>query len=250
MIKKSLQIVKKESAVNENGGIVSFVASTDTEDRYGDVIDQNGWELDSYRSNPVILLNHNPLDLPIGRGEVEIRDGKLMIDIEFDMGDPLAAEVARKAEAGFLHSVSVGFRSLESTKRSALPTEHKAAGGDGVWFAKSELLEVSIVTIPANPQASAVRSHDDFDAKIRNMIRGEIAAIPSLQLRHILDVTETDETITITFSKPPEEVEEVEEVEEEPQEMAAHDDDDTETMEDDTEDKDFNLAALAAFLSQ
>jgi len=243
MIKKALSIVRKEASTNESGGFVSFVASTNTEDRYGDVIDQAGWNLASYEKNPVVLLNHNPMALPIGRGLVEVKDGSLMIDVEFDLGDPTGAEVARKADAGFLHSVSVGFRAIESTPRSKLPTEHKHSGSDGVFFSRSELLEVSIVTIPANPDASiSARSHDDLDDRIRSIVRGEVGAIPSLQLRHILDVSETDDSITITFSKPIEETPADEEIEEEIEE-------ETETM-DETEDKDFNLAALAAFLSQ
>lgn len=251
MLKKSLTLVRREAATNKNGGIVSFVASTATEDRYGDVIDQRGWNLKSYEKNPVVLLNHNPLSLPIGRGEVEVRGDKLMIDVEFDIDDNTGAEVARKAAAGFLHSVSVGFRAIESTPRSKLPVEHKHAGNDGVYFSKCELLEVSIVTIPANPEANiASRSNDDLDTRIRSMIRGEIEAIPSLMLRHILDITETEDSISITFSKPVEELPEDEEIEEEI--IADYDEEaETETMEKkSTEENDSNLAALAAFLSR
>ena len=69
--------------------VVSFVASTANPDRYGDVINQRGWSLAKYRKNPVILLNHNANQLPIGRGEVDVIDGQLMVDIEFDMAIPL-----------------------------------------------------------------------------------------------------------------------------------------------------------------
>jgi len=252
MIKKSLTLVRREAATNENGGIVSFVASTATEDRYGDVIEQGerAWSLSSYVRNPIVLLNHNPLSLPIGRGVVEATDNALIIDVEFDLDDPTGKEVARKADAGFLHSVSVGFRAIESTPRSKLPVEHKHAGSDGVYFSKCELLEVSIVTIPANPEANiSSRSNDDLDTRIRSMIRGEIEAIPSLMLRHILDITETEDSISITFSKPVEELPEDEEIEEEI--ISDYDEEaETETMEKSTEENDSNLAALAAFLSR
>jgi len=245
MIKKALSIERKEAAGNNSGSVVSFVASTDNEDRYGDIINQEGWNLESYKSNPVVLLNHNPMSLPIGRGLVEVRDGALEIDVEFDTGDDgIGREIARKVDAGFLHSVSVGFRAVEFTPRSKLPSDHRYhSENKGTYFSSSELLEVSIVTIPANPDASiSARSNDDLDARIRSIVRGEIGAIPSLKLRHILDLTENEESITITFAKPVEEYPEDEEIEDEIEE-------ETETI-DETEEKDFHLAALAAFLSQ
>ena len=72
----------------KDGPVVSFIASTANADRYGDVINQRGWDLSKYRQNPVILLNHNANALPIGKGEVDVVDGKLMVDVEFDMDDP------------------------------------------------------------------------------------------------------------------------------------------------------------------
>ena len=92
---------------SKDSPVVSFIASTANADRYGDVINQGGWDLSKYKQNPVILLNHNANSLPIGKGEVEVVDGKLMVDVKFDMDDPQAAEVARKTKAGFLNAVSV-----------------------------------------------------------------------------------------------------------------------------------------------
>ena len=80
------------------GDLVSFVASTANADRYGDVINQGGWDLSKYKQNPVILLNHNANSLPIGKGVVDVVDGQLMVDVEFDMDDPQAKEVARKTK--------------------------------------------------------------------------------------------------------------------------------------------------------
>ena len=116
------EIVTRKAAEGQKD-IVSFVASTSNADRYGDIINQNGWSLDKYRKNPVILLNHNASQLPIGRGEVEVIDGKLMVDVEFDMGDPVAAEVARKTKEGYMGAVSVGFNAISSTPRSMLNQE-------------------------------------------------------------------------------------------------------------------------------
>ena len=152
--------------------VVSFVASTANPDRYGDVINQRGWSLAKYRKNPVILLNHNANQLPIGRGEVDVIDGQLMVDIEFDMGDPIAAEVARKTKEGFMGAVSVGFNPIESTPRSMLSKDDPHYGQRGEYFERAELLEISIVTIPANGEAVAAKSMN-----IREIVRLEVEAL-------------------------------------------------------------------------
>ena len=69
--------IKKYS--KKKGDRVSFIASTDDVDRYSDIIDQKGWQLDNYKKNPVILFNHNSQALPIGKGYPKIQNGKLEI---------------------------------------------------------------------------------------------------------------------------------------------------------------------------
>lgn len=172
------------------GDLVSFVASTANADRYGDVINQGGWDLSKFRQNPVILLNHNANALPIGKGIVDVVDGQLMVDVEFDMDDPQAKEVARKTKAGFLNAVSVGFNPIDSTPRSMLEKSHPAHGQSGQYFDKAELLEISIVTIPANGDAVAAKGYDmqNRNFKISN-------------LKHILDVEMTDETVIVTYAR-------------------------------------------------
>ena len=172
------------------GDLVSFVASTANADRYGDVINQAGWDLSKFRQNPVILLNHNSNALPIGKGIVDVVDGQLMVDIEFDMDDPQAKEVARKTKAGFLNAVSVGFNPIDSTPRSMLEKSHPAHGQSGQYFDKAELLEISIVTIPANGDAVAAKG---YEMKNRNF---KIS-----NLKHILEVEMTEDTVIVTYAR-------------------------------------------------
>jgi HK97 family phage prohead protease len=225
--------------------VVSFIASTANADRYGDVINQGGWDLSKYKQNPVILLNHNANSLPIGKGDVEVVDGKLMVDVRFDMDDPQAAEVARKTKAGFLNAVSVGFNPVDATPRSMLEKSHPAHGKSGQYFERAELLEISIVTIPANGEAVAAKGYDMQDRSFK------ISA-----LKHILDVEMRDDVVIVTYARteqPDEEIEEVEEIEEamdEPEIEEGYGDDD----EDDEDKKDKFLtpqerAFLTALLS-
>ena len=209
MYRKSLVVKKASGRPRKNK--ITFVASTDSVDRYGDVINQEGWNIEAYERNPVVLLNHNANSLPIGRGAVKVKDGQLMIDVEFDKDDELAQRVERKARNGFLNAVSVGFNPLEAVERSKLPKDHPAyTERGGNYFNKSELLEVSIVTIPANSEATtlAAKNAPQIDRlTIRDLVVEE--------LKHILEVEQLEDgKYRIVFAG-----EEMEQEEEEPEEI-------------------------------
>ena len=203
---------------------VSFVASSATPDRYGDIIDQKGWILASYKKNPVVLLNHDSNQLPIGKGNVYMRNDQLTIDVEFDSEDPRAKEVERKAKKGFMNAVSVGFRPLESKSRSELPTDHKYYGQRGMYYSKAELLEVSIVTIPANGEATMLEQKF-YNAMKEEILREVKSAIQDNLIvnKHILDVKEEDDRYIVSFAKAEMEMEEDAMKEEEEEEKGGHD---------------------------
>lgn len=190
-----------------------FVASTSAPDRYGDIVAQN-WDLASYKRNPIILLNHNANALPIGKGSVDVVDGALQVDVAFDMDDPIGAEVARKTKAGFMSAVSVGFNPIASTPRSQLPKDHVAYGTKGTYFEKAELLEVSVVTIPANGDA----------VSIRNFVN-QHRAVKVSSLKHILDVEMRDDVVIVTYARH-----DLEEMPEEEEGMHEDDEDSKEEM--------------------
>ena len=196
MIIKNLKIQRIETDIQKKDNLsMSFVASTPTADRYNDIISIDAWNLSSYKSNPIILFNHDPTALPIGKGDVEIIDGKLLIDIHFDKKDPVAAEIGRKCKEGYLNAVSVGFSPLESIERSALPDDHEYKSNEGNYYTSVELLEVSVVTIPANSEAVAAK-------KYRN--NRSIA-------KHILEILEEEGRYLIAIKKEQKEEEVVEE---------------------------------------
>jgi len=149
--------IAEEKNVSKNGP-VTFVASTATPDRYDDIVDQKGWDLRAFQRNPVVLFNHNPNQMPIGKGKAYLKDGALMIDVEFDKNDPDAQKIESKVRGGFINAVSVGFQPSETIPRSRLSAESPYYGKTGMYFPKSELLEVSIVTIPANNEATLAKN--------------------------------------------------------------------------------------------
>jgi len=127
-----------------------FTASTADQDRDGEVIDVSGWDLKNFKKNPVIMFAHDYRTLPIGRAtKIGVRDGKLVNNVEFPPEGTyeFADIVERLVGAGFLKTESVGF----------MPK--KWEDGDGGektprrTYTKQELLEISIVPVPSNPNA-------------------------------------------------------------------------------------------------
>src|SRR6185503_15155295 len=63
---------------------LDFTISTSDVDRYGDTIAADGWKLESYRKNPVVLWMHDNSLLPVAKAaNVRIEEGKLKARAEF-----------------------------------------------------------------------------------------------------------------------------------------------------------------------
>ena len=138
---------------------VLFVASTGNPDRYADIVDQQTWRLDNYRANPVVLVNHDySVQSTVGSGAVEVMDGNLTLEVVKWSSKPLASEVKVDVDDGIINAVSVGFRPGRMIPRSQMPEEDPRRGERGYVYYDCELLEVSIVTIPANAEALAAKT--------------------------------------------------------------------------------------------
>lgn len=128
-------------------------ASDGTLDRYDEIIDPAGWQLDDYRRNPVIQNAHNYGDIifTIGRAEkTAVEDGALVQAWRFASAQNPMAKIARDLYRGrFLTASSVGFIPREWVNGDKGSDYRRK-------YTKSELLEVSAVGIPANPSALAL----------------------------------------------------------------------------------------------
>jgi len=123
------------------------VVSTASVDRDKDMIDPKGWRLDSYRKNPIVLWQHNRNLPPIARTtDIRVSGQRLLASMEFppEGASPLADEIHNLVAAGFLHSTSVGFLPIRCEYNSV-------RGGHDIL--EAELLEFSIVNIPAQSEA-------------------------------------------------------------------------------------------------
>ena len=144
---------------------LDFVSSDESLDRYNEIISASGWKLDNYVRNPVFQNAHQYGDIlfTLGRALItEIRVGMtstssqtsaspyLFQRIEFACDINPMAKIAYGLYKGkFLNAVSVGFVPLRWEDGS----EEK---GYQRKYLEQELLEVSAVGIPANPNALAL----------------------------------------------------------------------------------------------
>lgn len=157
--------------------VVSFTVSTGTVDRDNDTILAGGWQLTNFLANPVILWAHTYDMLPIGRARsLNVSESGLAAQIEFTPAgvNPFADTVYDLVKAGFLNAASVGFKPMKYAFNETR---------GGVDFLEQELLEISVVPVPANPLA---------------LVEARSAGIDIAPLKawaqSVLDVPDVDET--------------------------------------------------------
>lgn len=148
----------KANSINEDKYQATFVISDESVDRQGEVIKQDGWDLENFKKNPVILFGHDSWELPIGKAvDIYTEGDKTYAVIEFavDIYDK-AKTIWEMVKRGILNTVSVGFMNMEYVDGEDY---------DNVELTKNELLEISIVPIPANPNAIVLAAKDGLISK-------------------------------------------------------------------------------------
>lgn len=157
---------------NTDTRTVTFVASDGSRDSAHTVLNQAGWDLKRFNANPVIGYNHEvygawdtkDVDFVIGKGRAYVEDGKLLVDITFEPKEfnELAEKVYQKVLFGSLNAVSVGFLP-KGQGRWGDGEEARGEANETYYYAGQELLEISVVNIPAN--ANATRKGEDLAAE-------------------------------------------------------------------------------------
>lgn len=139
-----------EIRVESDSRTLTFAVSSAAVDRMGDSISAEGWKLDAYRKNPVVLWAHDATHLPVARAsKIWIEDNKLKAAAEFTPAGMARFNdtVYEMYKQGFLSATSVGFMPL----KFAFTEDPKRRFG--IDFIEQELLEFSAVPVPANPEA-------------------------------------------------------------------------------------------------
>lgn len=126
-----------------------FVISDESVDRYGDVIEQEGMDTDKYLNsngddNPVVLQFHNH-NLPAVGNVIKLMKQKkrTLADIKFTDKTEAGQMFANLYGDKVMRAVSVGIR-----------VKDYYIDKDEIWhLTKTELVEVSVVNVPANANA-------------------------------------------------------------------------------------------------
>lgn len=129
---------------------LTFTISTSSVDRMGDTIKVDGWNLDMYRRNPVVLWAHDASLLPVAKSNKVWMEGQALKSVA-EFTPPGMAKfndtVFEMYKAGFLSATSVGFAPLKYAFTDDPQRRY------GIDFLEQELLEFSAVPVPANGEA-------------------------------------------------------------------------------------------------
>ncbi len=143
---------------DEETRIISGIATTPTPDRMGDIVEPKGavfklplpllWQHDSRK--PVGQV----IDAKVSEDGIAVRAQLARIEDPGALKDRID-EAWQSMKAGLVRGFSIGFQAIESARIEGTWSEH---------FLKWSWLELSLVTIPANAEATilAVKSADQI----------------------------------------------------------------------------------------
>ncbi len=127
----------------------SFTLSTEAVDSYETIIRSDGWDLKRFLQNPIALFNHSHDNIVGQWNNVKVKNKSLTADfVPAEKGTSALVDTVRALiEQRILRASSVGFvpkKSVYDQKREV------------VIFTEAELVEVSLVSVPANSEALAL----------------------------------------------------------------------------------------------
>lgn len=147
-------------AVDEEKREITGIATTPAPDRHGDVVEPKGAEFNL----PLPLLWQHDSRQPVGKvvsakvtkEGIEVRAQIAKVDAPAGLAARLE-EAWQSVKAGLVSGLSIGFRALEYSFLDDT---------DGIRFTRWAWLELSLVTIPANAEAS-IQSIKSIDSQLR-----------------------------------------------------------------------------------
>jgi len=151
---KALHFSVTAEAATEGEAAVTI--STDSPDRSRDRVMPGGADLTAFMKNPVVLFGHDYHSIPVGTAtSIQTTEHGLTATWKWLTGDPFADRVKNAWDQGVLRAASIGFKPTKDT------FDEERRGFD---YLEWELLEFSIVAVPAN--AEAVRTMKELGLPI------------------------------------------------------------------------------------
>lgn len=134
-----------------------FVICDNTINRYGWRLLVEGIDLTGFLKNPVCCYIHNTYSIPVGKWtNIRVENGQMLGTLIFDANDPDAVKLYWKYADGFMSAVSLNIIPIaESEDPSMLLPGQKYP-----TVVKSEMLEISVVTVPGQKNAVKLTTPD------------------------------------------------------------------------------------------
>ena len=204
------------------GTVIKGFASTPTKDRHDDIVLPSAFEetiQKDYKKNPIILFQHDTYN-PIGKATyMSISEKGLYIE-----GLIVDEKIEPKIQAGILKTLSIGYIPQEvefKDKNGAVLNPDISDDRMRIWMEegvtrtikKLELVENSIVSVPANPDAifDMEKSVKSFFKKEMEQFKSESNKLTNITMKKNKNLLDTkDEEETEAVEKPEEISEEVE----------------------------------------
>lgn len=176
------------------------IGSTAVVDRQGEVIDQDGWDLSKFIANPVIPWAHDYYSPPVARAiEVGVVDGVLQFTCQFPKEGlyDFADTIWNLYRNQYMFAFSVGFIPKdydwgdEPDELDPFQTQQDDETSEqNLTFRKCELLEISTVVVPANPQALVLAvKMADIDTKSAKQLMSKLQSTIK-GLEEVIEISE------------------------------------------------------------
>lgn len=164
MIRKLFSSSVKQA--NRETLTVEHFISTESVDRHGDIVRARGMKI---KGKPVVLLQHGrghmgaePIAKPLKITRGEFKGVRGIVATTQFFPDDLGTRLFEKTADGFMPNWSIGFISLKSEPRR----DDEGNPMEGRDIKEWELLEYSIVGVPAQPDAQTIPGKKDEPNKI------------------------------------------------------------------------------------
>ena len=182
MIKKlDVNFTVKKSVLKEIDGVEKkvypFVMTTERIDRHGDIVVISEMNIDNFIKNNLLFFEHATHKHAIGNVYNVSKKGKTITgDAWFHELDDDSTQIERYVAAGVYKAGSVGFRVGKVDRRLTTIEEQKLTKLQYVNELKeTELVEFSIVKIPSNMDAMAIKKLKELEieAKQKGFLKEE-----------------------------------------------------------------------------
>jgi phage head maturation protease len=186
-----LQVVK---SVDMEKRTLKIIATDETKDRDGDIIEMKGWDIANYLKNPVFLWAHDYTSVPLAAAQkiVKRREPKQMaMTHKFPTEGlfPFSDMILNLYNEKMINAGSVGFIFFDYERIEEGDNDYSEDYHYGRRFKRQELLEHSGCAVPANPNAiqeSMKQFGYDQDSKLYKYMQ-DVNLVDSKEIEEFVD---------------------------------------------------------------